>query len=80
MVGVMMDMYVDEYASTAVIFANCITLALDSNRPGFIDTSMAQSLVVADFFFLGVFTVEMLMKMIAFGLFMLPGSYFRNGG
>lgn len=63
----------------ASIAANCITLAMGSNRPGFEDSELAARLKPLEYLFLGIFTMEMLVKWLALGVIGSPGSYFRNG-
>jgi hypothetical protein len=52
---------------------------MDSNKPGFEDTSLGQALHVCDLVFLGFFTVEALLKVLAAGLILGPHTYLRNG-
>lgn len=68
-----------EWAMLAVILCNCIALALDSNRPGFNQTSLYRSLQTANLFFLAAFTLEMILKTIAHGLLLGPNTYLRDG-
>eukprot|EP00798_Chlamydomonas_sp_ICE-L_P001590 gene1590-32978_t len=42
-----------DYIMLSVILANCVTLAMDSNRPGFEETTMAKNLLIVSFVFLG---------------------------
>ena len=50
-----------------------------SHKPGFDQTKLAQVLNNAEYAFLGVFGTEMVLKIIAMGLVMDPGTYLRNG-
>jgi hypothetical protein len=68
-----------EWFALAAILANCITLAMDSNKPGFETSSLGQALHVCDLVFLGFFTVEALLKVLAAGLVLGPHTYLRNG-
>eukprot|EP00798_Chlamydomonas_sp_ICE-L_P013416 gene13416-19269_t len=52
---------------------------MDSNKPGYDSTTRAHVLNYVDFVILGLFTVEMILKMIGLGLSMEQGSYFRSG-
>lgn len=62
------------------IVANCITLALYTNDPGFQETKLYTNLVLADFVFVSAFTVEMVIKILALGLlFEGHGTYLLNG-
>lgn len=63
----------------AAIAANCICLALSSAAPGFHVSRMGRALLAADQAFLAVFGAEMLLKWIAQGIVLAPGTYFRNG-
>eukprot|EP00879_Flechtneria_rotunda_P011778 GHRR01012305.1.p1 GENE.GHRR01012305.1~~GHRR01012305.1.p1 ORF type:complete len:220 (+),score=63.19 GHRR01012305.1:823-1482(+) len=63
----------------AMIILNCITLAMYSHRPGFNQTPLGSVLAVTEYYFLAVFSVEMMLKMIALGLILAPGTYLRDG-
>lgn len=54
------------------ITANCITIAIDHKT----ETDWA---TICEIVFLSIFTVEMLLKVIAMGLVMQPFSYLRDG-
>lgn len=58
------------------VLLNCITLAI--NGPA-LNISASNALRILDYVFLGVFTVEMLLKWVANGLFRGPDAYFRDG-
>eukprot|EP00004_Rigifila_ramosa_P019174 TRINITY_DN4846_c0_g1_i3.p1 TRINITY_DN4846_c0_g1~~TRINITY_DN4846_c0_g1_i3.p1 ORF type:complete len:1566 (-),score=403.70 TRINITY_DN4846_c0_g1_i3:850-5007(-) len=60
------------------IFFSSVTLAIDSPE---IDpnSKLALSLKILDIVFIGVFAVEMILKMIANGLLLGKGAYFRSG-
>ena len=62
-----------------VILANCVTLALSSNRPGFDESSMGMAIQRANIFFIAVFTLEAAVKIIALDLVWNRHSYLRNG-
>jgi hypothetical protein len=68
-----------DYAMLATIVANCVALGMYSHQPGFDETPMAQFLQIADYCFLGVFSLEMLLKVLAMGLVLAPGTYLRSG-
>jgi hypothetical protein len=59
------------------VIVNCITLAI--NGPA-LNPSASNVLRILDFVFLGVFTVEMLLKWMTHGLFSGTNGYFRDGG
>eukprot|EP00882_Tetradesmus_deserticola_P033243 GHRQ01037955.1.p1 GENE.GHRQ01037955.1~~GHRQ01037955.1.p1 ORF type:complete len:199 (+),score=41.96 GHRQ01037955.1:742-1338(+) len=68
-----------DYAILAAIIANCVTLGMYSHQPGFKESPMGQFLQVTEYCFLGVFSVEMLLKVLAMGLVLAPGTYLRSG-
>lgn len=68
-----------DYAMLATIVANCVTLGMYSHQPGFDESQLGQFLQAADYFFLGVFSLEMLLKVLAMGLVLAPGTYLRSG-
>eukprot|EP00210_Caulerpa_lentillifera_P004014 g3829.t1 len=61
------------------IIVNCILLGFESNHPAFQDSRLGQSLQILEFVFLSIFSIEMTLKIIAFGFLMAPGSYLRDG-
>ena len=63
-----------------VILANCVTLALDSNQPGFGESSMGMALTRANYVFIGVFIFEAACKIIALGFLFAEHTYLRSGG
>jgi Ion transport protein len=67
-----------ERLTLLVILVNCIFLAMDSNDPDFGGTSRGQALSAAEYFFVVIFTVEMLLKVAALGLYEAKGSYLRD--
>lgn len=58
------------------IFLSNVFLALDSP---FVDADMYKFLYYADLVMTGVFTIEMLLKMLVYGLAIGKNSYLRNG-
>lgn len=68
-----------EWFMLACILGNCITLAMSINRPGFSESARGEGLAVAEFVWLGIFTVEMLAKIVSFGFVLEEGTYLRNG-
>lgn len=68
-----------EYFILLAIGANCIVLALNTPLPNNDRTDMAQQLEDAEYYFVGIFCVEALLKIMAFGFVLHPGSYLRNG-
>lgn len=67
-----------ERLTLIVILVTCVLLAMDSNEPGFARTRRARGLRGAEWFFVIVFTVEMLLKVVALGFWEAPGSYLRD--
>jgi hypothetical protein len=67
-----------DYFILFVILLNCVGLSLDSNEPEFKKTKLARVINIADYVFLGIFTLEMVLKIIAMGLVMRPYSYLRD--
>lgn len=62
-----------------VILANCISLAMQSNAPGFQASPMGQSLRLADIVFISLFTWEAVCKIIALGFLFDRYTYLRSG-
>lgn len=62
-----------------LIIANCISLGFDSNRPSFAETTKGKGLELLEYAFLCLFTIEMITKILAMGLAILPGTYLRDG-
>jgi len=62
-----------------VIIANCVTLAVWSNRPGFEESSMGIAIQRANIFFIAAFTFEAALKIIALDFIWDQYSYLRNG-
>nr|CAD7568445.1 unnamed protein product [Timema californicum] len=68
-----------EYLILLTIFANCVALAVYTPYPNADSNSTNLSLEKIENVFLGIFTVECVMKIVAYGLFAHPGAYLRNG-
>ena len=68
-----------EWLMLLVILANCATLAMQSSRPGFSESSLGQSLMYSDYFFIAAFASEMIVKVIALGFVSNEHSYLRSG-
>jgi hypothetical protein len=64
----------------ALILANCVTLAMWSRQPGFDETELGVALSYTDYVFAAIFSLELLLKVVAMGLVWKPGTYLRNGG
>ena len=61
------------------IITNCVTLAMASNKPGFEESEMGIALHRSNLFFIALFTLEALMKIVAYGFVLVPKTYLRNG-
>lgn len=68
-----------EWLMLCIILANCVTLCLDSNRPGFLETQLYARLRVLNYFFIAAFTLEMVIKVTALGFVIGKHTYLRNG-
>ncbi|XP_055313578.1 muscle calcium channel subunit alpha-1 isoform X5 [Sitodiplosis mosellana] len=68
-----------EYIILLTIFANCIALAIFTPYPSGDSNITNTSLESVENIFMFIFTSECVMKIIAFGFVMHPGSYLRNG-
>eukprot|EP00798_Chlamydomonas_sp_ICE-L_P013777 gene13777-19685_t len=68
-----------EFAIIVVILGNCVTLAGEMSYPGFQDTDLANALFYSDLVFLAIFTVEMLLKMVALGWNILDFTIVATG-
>lgn len=67
-----------EYMVLLTIIANCIVLALEEHLPNEDKTPLAVQLEATEFYFLGIFCVEALLKIVALGFALHKGSYLRN--
>ncbi|KAL9960179.1 hypothetical protein ACROYT_G033596 [Oculina patagonica] len=61
------------------IFANCAALAAYEPLPEKDSSEINDNLEVAEYVFLAVFTLEAVLKIIAYGFLFHPGAYLRNG-
>ena len=69
-----------DWTMLAVILANCVTLGMDSNRPGFAESTMGIALARSNVVFLGIFIFEASCKIIALGFVFAEYTYLRSGG
>ncbi len=72
-----------EATSLSVIMINSVTLALDQGddeetTPGQAKSGLAVFLEFMDGMFLNIYTVEMILKILALGFIFNKGSYLRN--
>ena len=63
-----------DYFILLIIVLNCIALAIDT-KP---DSKLEAFINYTDYFFLSIFSLEMILKIIAMGLVMRPYSYLRD--
>uniref|UniRef100_A0AAG5DDX1 Voltage-dependent L-type calcium channel subunit alpha n=3 Tax=Anopheles atroparvus TaxID=41427 RepID=A0AAG5DDX1_ANOAO len=68
-----------EYLILLTIFANCVALAVYTPFPNSDSNSTNAALEKIEYIFLVIFTAECMMKLIAYGFILHPGSYLRNG-
>lgn len=68
-----------EYLILLTIFANCVALAVYTPFPNSDSNITNAALEKIEYIFLVIFTSECLMKLIAYGFILHPGSYLRNG-
>ncbi|XP_039270704.2 voltage-dependent L-type calcium channel subunit alpha-1D-like isoform X2 [Styela clava] len=61
------------------IFANCVALAFNVPFPGDDSNRTNEILEKVEYIFLGIFTIEAVLKIVAFGLAFHPNAYLRNG-
>lgn len=61
------------------IFANCAALAAYEPLPEKDSSEVNEGLEIAEYVFLAVFTLEAVLKIIAYGFLFHPGAYLRNG-
>jgi len=67
-----------EYTVLLTIIANCVVLAIDAPLPYGDKTELTRQLESTEVYFLGIFTVEASLKILALGLILHRGSYLRN--
>ncbi|CAF1246806.1 unnamed protein product [Didymodactylos carnosus] len=67
-----------EYLVLLTIFCNFVTLALNKPLPNH-DTSPKSRLEHIEYLFLATFTLEAILKVIAYGFCLHPNAYLRNG-
>jgi len=68
-----------EWVILLVIVGNSITLAMNSSKPGFNQTTMGRALRVCNGVFLSVFGLEAACKIIALGFAFAEHTYLRSG-
>ncbi|XP_024943014.1 muscle calcium channel subunit alpha-1 isoform X2 [Cephus cinctus] len=68
-----------EWLILMTIFANCVALAVYTPYPNSDSNQTNAYLEKIEYIFLVIFTVECVMKIIAYGFVAHPGAYLRNG-
>ncbi|XP_064604467.1 muscle calcium channel subunit alpha-1-like isoform X3 [Liolophura sinensis] len=68
-----------EYLILLTIFANCVALAFYTPYPESDSNATNAALENVEYVFLVIFTLEAVMKIIAYGFLFHPGAYLRNG-
>ena len=67
-----------EWTVLVTIIASCVVMALEEHLPNGDKTNLAIKLTVTESYFLGIFCVEMGLKIVALGFILHPKSYLRN--
>ncbi|CAH1786622.1 unnamed protein product [Owenia fusiformis] len=67
-----------EYMVLLTIIANCIVLALENHLPENDKTALSTQLDETEVYFLAIFCVEAVLKIVALGFILHKGSYLRN--
>ena len=67
-----------EWTVLVTIIASCVVMALEEHLPNGDKTNLAIKLGVTEYYFLGIFCVEMSLKIVALGFILHPKSYLRN--
>ncbi|KAL3851956.1 hypothetical protein ACJMK2_015646, partial [Sinanodonta woodiana] len=68
-----------EFLILVTIFANCIALAIYTPYPESDSNKINAALEHVEYIFLVIFTLEAIMKIIAYGFILHSGAYLRNG-
>ncbi|CAC5406313.1 CACNA1D [Mytilus coruscus] len=68
-----------EFLILLTIFANCVALAIYTPYPEGDSNAVNQALERVEYIFLVIFTLEAIMKIIAYGFALHSGAYLRNG-
>ncbi|CAH8457834.1 unnamed protein product [Schistosoma turkestanicum] len=67
-----------EYMVLSTIIANCVVLAMEVHLPNKDKRPLSEKLEITENYFLGIFTCEAFLKIIALGFILHSGSYLRN--
>jgi voltage-dependent calcium channel N type alpha-1B len=68
-----------EYFILLTIIGNCVVLAMEQHLPKNDKKPLAELLEMTEPYFMGIFCLECLLKVIAFGFVLHKGSYLRSG-
>ena len=68
-----------EWVMLTVILANCVTLTMQSNKPGFDESALGRALALSDVVFISMFIFEAACKIIALGFVLDEHTYLRSG-
>lgn len=68
-----------DYFILLTIFANCILLAMNTPLPAEDKSIINERIESAEIYLLAIFGLECILKIIAFGFALHPGSYLRSG-
>ncbi len=63
----------------AAILANCVTLAMASNKPGFDESALGLSLAKSNLVFVALFITEAFCKITGLGFVLAQHTYLRDG-
>ena len=74
---VVLSKYFDNFI-LLVILVNCILLALDVKSPSFENSKTYEVIDTAEYVFIVIFTIEMLIKTLAFGFVFGEGTYLKD--
>ena len=67
-----------EWLIILTIIANCVVMAMDAHLPNGDKTILARQLEELEPWFMGIFTLEMIVKILADGFILHKGSYLRS--
>ncbi|XP_072024989.1 muscle calcium channel subunit alpha-1-like [Amphiura filiformis] len=67
-----------EYLILCTIFANCIALAVYTPFPEHDSNAVNQTLESVEYIFIVIFTLEAVLKIVAYGYLFHAGAYLRN--
>uniref|UniRef100_A0A915BGY2 Voltage-dependent calcium channel type A subunit alpha-1 n=2 Tax=Parascaris univalens TaxID=6257 RepID=A0A915BGY2_PARUN len=68
-----------EYFILLTIIGNCVVLAMEQHLPKNDKKPLSEMLELTEPYFMGIFCLECLLKIVAFGFILHKGSYLRSG-